>query len=409
MDFIKKNWLYLTLGVVALASIGTAAAAYMNGDSIVERMRKIEGLQNDLKREGSNPQNASTIEEQKAVQAELIARQETLLNRALRPQTYNVFEGRDRQVLVPGALPKPTNAVRFEFKTAYVQAYKELYRRLNAGLGATPEEILNEQQIEDAKGRGGDNVNLGPWAPKGGDAAAESETPSSGENKSVAEILKGYPKARAVEKKTRRFYMYVNENAMPQHPIANMNDQPETADIWYAQMTLWIQQDIAEALASVNDKRAETLKAQDRAYDCWVAHMPVKHLKALTSLPWLGKGGGGMGVGKPGTSFTGISNDTVKFVVPIQIQLVVEEAAMMDVIDSVCRIGFYTPTLATYRRVETSPLQDEYIYGDAPCVEVTLEFEGYYFRRVYDAWIPPEMATPLTRPRGEEELNAGRG
>lgn len=412
MDFIKKHWLYLTLGLVAVASIGTAAWAYMAGDSIIENMTKISSFKSQFGGEKSNAQNSATIEAQKAAQAALIAKQESLLAAALKSQTYNEFEGRERQCLVPGALPDPTSdGVKFAFKVAYAKAHTELYRRLHGGVGATPEDIANEQRIEDAKETGGGAVNRGPWAPKQTAEAEPGDEGNSGGEKSITEVLRSYPKARAIEKKARELYIYVDADALPLQGLVSSQDAPTTAEIWYAQMTLWIQQDIVEALARVNDKRAESLRSAGQAYDCWVAHMPVKHLKMLAGDAALGKGGGLMGRFRGEKSFTNIQNDATKFMDSLQLQVVVEEAAVMDVLDSICRIGYYTPVRVNYRRVESNPMQDDHIYGNEPVVELLIDIEAYYFRKVYDAWIPKELSPALTKPKGiiDENMRGGRG
>lgn len=410
MDFVKKNWVYLALGVVAVASIGTAAWAYLAGDEIYQHVEEMDKLRNSVNSEANNAQNAATIEAKKAEQAELLAAQEKTLKAALGAQMYNSFEGRDRQTLVPDVLPaSKSSAAQIAFKDAYRKAFAELATRLNARDKATSDEITREQAYDDAKSQQANtDEDRGPWMPAPPKSDESPAVKAGAKERTMQEILRAYPKARAAEKVARKIYMYLDERAF--EPESNMliSDTPKTINIWHAQMTLWIQQDFAYAIARLNDKRAEELKAKNRAYDAWVAHMPVKRLRLLAGHSWLGRGGG-MNMAKfELPSFTGVVNDGQKFIVPLQIKVVVEEASILELIDSICRVGYYTPTRVEYRNVDPMPLQDEYIYGDDPVVEATIDFEGTFFRKVFDAYIPKELGAGLARPEALEETENRR-
>jgi hypothetical protein len=406
MDFVKKNWLYLTLGVVALGSIATAAWAYMAGDEIATQVADIQKLQSDVQREGtSNPQNAQTIEAKKAEQIELIAEQEKTFKAALGAQLFNAFENRARQTLVPDVLPMPkSNGVRIEFRNAYGLALQELPRRLHARGPATVAELTRQQAIDEAKNQQTDsNVDLGPWMPKPTEDEGTDAPKTSQKERTLLEILREYPKAKASEIVARTCYMYIDDDAFDPQDMLGSTSTPTVVEIWHAQMTLWIQQDFAFAIARLNDKRAEELKAQNKAYDCWVAHMPVKRLKYLAGENWLVRGGA-MNKAAFAPSFTGNVNDSQKFILPLQIRVVIEEAALLELVDSVCRVGYYTPTRITYRNVEPNVLQDEYIYGDAPIIDATIDFEGVFFRKAFDPFVPKEIEKGLARPEGLEEI-----
>ena len=408
MAFVKKNWLYIVLGVVAVGSLATAGWAYMAGDAIIEQLQSIERVKGEVQREAGSAPNAAVIEAKKEEQARLIAEQERVLQSALSPQLYNAFERRDRQPLVPGVLPNPeSRAKQIEFKNAYRTAFNELRRRLNARGPATPEEVAREQAIDDSKRAGSSDIDRGPWMPKG--TTEEDSAPDSDASKtaSLADLLRQYPKARATENVARSIYMYLRDGALAPHPMLENQDVPNVTEIWHAQMTLWIQQDIAFALMRLNEKRAEELRAAGRPYDAWVANMPVKQLKQLASAPWLGRGGG-MNRAPFATSFTNVTNDGTKFVVPLFLQVVIEESALLDLLDSICRVGYYTPTRVATQRIEHSLMQDEFIYGEAPVIEVSIDIEAVYFRKVFDAWIPTELGPILARPEAKEDPNAPR-
>ena len=116
-----------------------------------------------------------------------------------------------------------------------------------------------------------------------------------------------------------------------------------------------------------------------------------------------------MNRGKFAASFTARRNDSKMFMIPIQMELVVEEASLMRVIDSLCGIGFYTPTRVQYKAVDANPFQTDYIYGNDPVVEIMIDMEGYYFREVFDEWIPKRLKKVLATPGAKEKKLSGRG
>jgi hypothetical protein len=63
--------------------------------------------------------------------------------------------------------------------------------------------------------------------------------------------------------------VYLAPDALVQNPNVIANNVPATVDIWYAQVALWIQQDVCNAIAQANGKSKSILDA------------PIKHLIKL--------------------------------------------------------------------------------------------------------------------------------
>ncbi len=408
MAFIKKNLLMLILGVVSVGAISTAVWAYVAGDEILKQMQSLDGAKNRLRTQRGKPQNLSTIDAKRREVEEKEARLKKTLESALAVQSINAFYGAPRELLVADILPAPKdNSQRFEFKLRYKAEFDKLLPRMKARFKAEPDEVAREQAIIESQERGADSEALdNPWRPEV--AAAEKKQNESTD--SLEGFLRRFAEARAAEKVARGIYMYVDRDALRMQPMAESSAAPNDIEIWHAQMSLWIQQDIVVALSSVNEKRAESLRAAKREYETWVAHMPVKHLKSLGISGRLGTGGG-LNQGGFAPSFTTIENDKDKFVVPLQLELVIEEAAINQVLDSLCTIGFYTPIRVDYEAVEADPLQREYLYGDDPVVFARIDLEAYYFREVFDKWIPKDLKRILETPgaRDPDEMMGGRG
>lgn len=417
MDFIKKNLFLLIVGLVGLLSIGGAVWASMAGAAVEEKLQQLDSLKRAVTSEASGAANPTIIEE-KRQKAEVVKKafSETL-ELALAKQKINAFTGEPRKPIIDGILPTPKSSlVRISFKAAFDKEYLKLFERLKARDKATPEE--EQQQDQFLRGMKTDQEEApSPWFSSSSGEKDDGEdtpapAPAPGAQLTFKEALAQDAKARAAELVARQVYMYASERTIPRHEGARGETPPSDDQLWQAHMQLWIAQDMVVALSSVNERRAEELKKAGRAYDCWVAHMPVKRWDYLRIQAWLGRGGG-MNVGSGvrfADSFTQHQNDTTKFVVPIQLELVIEEKALMEVLDAICRVGFYTPTRIEYLPFSPDPLQQEYVLGDDPMVSVRVDLEGYYFRKVFEDWINEPLKKILATPEAFEDLrNQGRG
>jgi hypothetical protein len=407
----------LIVGVVCLASLGGGVLAYRGGSDIEQGMREVDGLVNKVRQLQSSPANRQTIEakriEQEARQVEF----EESMSTALATQRYSAFHERLdedgnivqvlRQPLVADALPKAKSAVRIEFKGAYKREFGNLYRHLRARGGPTQDEML-QQEIQIAKLKRG-SAEGGGWqifrpSPAPRDTGGASPKRALG----LMGLLRESPQARAADQVARSVYMYAEEGAFGIHDLAMNKTAPAPVEIWQAQMSLWIQQDIAAALAWCNEKRVEELREQKVEEPFWVAQMPVKHLRELSIEDALGNGGGSNHRGRGfAVSFTGTKNNNKMFMVPLRLDLVIEEAALMSVLEELCGVGFYTVVAVNTRAVDPDPtfLQRVYVYGQDPVLQVVIDLEGCYFREVFEEWIPKELKNVLKKPGANEDLN----
>jgi hypothetical protein len=71
------------------------------------------------------------------------------------------------------------------------------------------------------------------------------------------------------------------------------------------------------------------------------------------------------------------------------------------VIDEICRKNFYVPTRVSYRRLERQELNDRFVYGPDPVIDVTVLFERYFFPEIYSDKMPNEVHARLGHPQGE--------
>ena len=408
------------MAVVALASIGGGTLAIMAGSGVEEKMKGIDGLVQKVRGYQSGAANMRTIEEKKKTIEEKKVEFESSLNVGLAMQKNNAFyeevdQGgnvttKPREPIMPDVLPEPkSDGVALSFKPRYLEEFKKLNAKLHARGSPTLEEITAEENVVKAMQEGeeeGDETALGG----GRGAQPGSPAPSKKKETSLADFLRKSPQARAAEKVAAKIYMYVDDGAFGKHSLAERTEKPDARDIWHAQMSLWIQQDIATALYRCNEERAAQLRQEGATNRLWVAYMPVKRLLNFIIYPALGAGGGSNDRGATSAvSFTGVKNDEKRFVVPLQIQLVVEESAIMNVLGHLTSVGFYTPISVSYKAIEPDPLFERgFVYGDEPVVLLTVDLEGYYFRAAFEQWIPKDLKDALKTPNAQVEEPGGR-
>ena len=226
----------------------------------------------------------------------------------------------------------------------------------------------------------------------------------------LVEAMEAFRRASEI----RMYVSSITQEAFAKHRITESHSAPRAGDIWQAQMALWIQQDMAAALARCNDQRADELRAAGRKV--WVANMPVKHLKKVAIDNQIGSEGGGGGASNTprndfAISFTGRENNQDFFVIPLQLSMVVEEAALPNILEKLCAVGLYTPICVSYYQVTPNPSHNGYIYGPDPVIDVVIDLEGVFVHHVYQDWIPESLKTAnvLHTPRCAIDGDTGGG
>ncbi|HON65029.1 MAG TPA: hypothetical protein PLS23_00935 [Phycisphaerae bacterium] len=240
-------------------------------------------------------------------------------------------------------------------------------------------------------GRFGFSAGFGPAA-AGGFPGAAAQIP---DGMSPEEWVKEDPHAGASVKRAREIYCYAKDESLdPRSLITDRYPSPEI--MWEAQCSLWIQEDILQALARLNTEVANQLPEQDR----WVGNLPVKRLVYfITGSPLKASSGGD--VGTSGRSM-GISHSQAKSVldpvppssslftnrqagenldvIPLTIGLVIDSNYLLRVLDEISKIGFYTTLSVSYEAIPYDPTLRGYIYGPAPVIGVRLEVEHCILR-----------------------------
>ncbi|MGE0480478.1 MAG: hypothetical protein AB7Q17_08395 [Phycisphaerae bacterium] len=420
MQFVKTHLISLACGVLALAFLGVAAVGMMRSQ-VQEAMNKRVQSAGEIQSLASKPQNEETIAAEKR-RGELFQQEfEKTLEEANRINR--------RQPLMGGVFPKPaSDATKFEFRDAYIAALRKLPPRLVAGDLPSAAEVAEEQQnVADllqleaeskaAAGEGDDKPAAAPAAPaplappsailspagmgvRGVGGGARSGGYSPGMMTGIPTSLEGEPKYnatyRAYVSKARSIRVYANEASFHISPIVEGPAAPDVESMWAAQVSYWVQQDIVEAIAKLNAAAAEKLGDAD----VYVEHVPVKRIDRLRVLGYVTKEGflpfPAMNDAGQSTevrqSFTGRTSDEQFDVVRLTLTVVVDQRDLLKLIDQIGKQNFYHCTHVDYSTVAPEP---GYMYGTAPVVRATLDFEGYLARKAYTELMPPDVLVKL--------------
>lgn len=409
MDFIKANKTWIGLGLIGAVAIGLGVWGFLGGSEVEAKMATVSQLTNTVRGLQSGAQNQASV----AAKAQEVERRKKEAERAkdvaLSVQKNNAFyetvesgerKAAPRKPLVDNVLPAPAgNTDAITFREVYTSEFDKLTLRLRPGEKPAQEQIQSEQiQIDMSKKPQALTAQATPWDIFRIFSTSSARVETGKQTK--LELLRDWAASRVAYRNAESCRVYVEPNAFGRHRLVFANTPPTAVEIWQAQMSLWIQQDMVTAIARTNEKRVAELIAVNRAADDWVAYMPIKHIEKVAIGNHLGGPGGGSNLDqiKWATSMTGKTANNDMFVVPIQLHMIVEEAALPSILEEFCGVGFYTPIGVQLWSVKPNPLQVNCVYGDAPVVKLQLDLEGYYFHVVFGEWIPKELQESLKKP-----------
>jgi hypothetical protein len=406
------QWIKAHLNVVVAGSVSLlAAVALVLGvllTNVAEGMHSSESLFPSLHSAGGLPKSALD-----AMTAEQLKRHDELVEML---KQMGVKSGDHKPLpIADRVFPKidrDNQDAPFRFKEDFAKKQKELLVMLKAQDRPSDEEIKDEEKAiiqrrtQELLEQGRERENRGvvrPVQPTTVFGAANTTGSNTiglaqvGPNATPEELVKEVPEVRAAVAQAHRkgYLCYAAEASLDPRPrITDPQVQkPQLEDMWYAQVSLWIQEDVLGALAGVNEERAKKLPPQEQ----WVGNMPFKRLVSFavggyvpeptqsTGGPW----GGGSGGGPSGDIVGGmppmeaVSKRGCKGAVDViqfSIRMVVEARALPEIIDAICDSGFYTVLQVNYEAVNPYVDSDGYVYGSRPVIDTWMLCEGSLLR-----------------------------
>lgn len=406
MDIIKKNIVSLICGVIALLAIvalfwpiggyysdlrsqvqqGAAVNQQIRSLMTRQRMLPVTSLENpDPVPLGQFP-TPTVIAAGRAVMDSVARQAQQVMGVAVQ---YN-----RRPLLVPNALPRPSSAVGIEFRRRYVQELtiggpqhqnSLAGRVLKAGLPPTDSEIkfaidtLTAQirrdrlQIDTATGRAiNEDIVL----------------------QEIADATARLPDQMRTDV-ARRNQMYIQPDAWDVlTAITTATLAPDARTVFWAQMGLWVQQDLATAIAEVNSASRNVLES------------PVKHLmKVEVNEQFVRVSGEAAGSGTA-VSPTGRVSNSLYDVMHSNAVIRVSAREVPVILQGLARNRFLTVLNVSILPVDSAQaLTDGFMYGNDPVVELRLQLEHVFLR----AWLEPLMPTIIKQELGITAAPEGTG
>lgn len=399
MQFVKTHLISLICGVLALAFVGVGVYG-MTQKQVVADMKKRADAAGEIKQLQGSPQNKDTIAAEQRRGEMFKAEFEQTLEEANRINK--------RAPLMSGVFPKAeSDAARFEFKKMYTTARAKLPLKLMGGDAPGEREIAEEQQniAEMMTAESGEAHAATPTGNPRGAAGAQTPivaTDSRGGARGAATggpttDPKLDPKVRARVARARSIRMYVSDSAFETSPLVAATAAPEPAEMWFAQMQLWAQTDIVDAIASFNNEAVANVADTDP----YVEHSPVKRLERVKVWGYMGKNGlipfPPLGDGNElRLSFTGKQSDEQFDIVRVTVTVIIDQREVVRFVDRVMRQNFYNCVHMEYGLVDrTTAAIEGYAYGTAPVVRLTIDLEAYFARKAYQELMPPDVQTLL--------------
>lgn len=486
MDWVKKNWILLVCGVLAVAGIGIGVWSLMGFQEVQAQANTIAGIASQLDGMTSNPRDAAN--------EKMIVDAKNWWDR----NNADTVKARDASVTINKRIPLrddvfPTEKASdsgLNFRDVYRVEIQKLPEMINGGKapnGAAVDAIIHRMEDKARKeanltGVGGElrvpkppqvtpwqasimtarptspmspfgdeSRDMGEMRPGGmgemrpggmgemrpggmgemrpGGGMGEMRPGGMGEMRPgsnlirpgsmqsgqssaalpAPEQLRDEARRLAVYQAAKSIWTYLNDDSFEVHPIASSVEKPRTEDLWAAQVLLWIEQDVAQALRRANE---EAIKDRNiPVEDQWVANLPVKHLVWLrvsdylivesadqgsASGPPMRRGGGNTGIaagglrfGQQGAAFTDRARTGDYDVVHLAMNVVVDARDLPRVLLSLCKQNFITPIQVQYRAVNaTAAANGGYLYGSGPLLNVDIVCEALFFRSNYEPMMP---------------------
>lgn len=412
MDFVKRQLFLIICGSTVAASIGLGAWGMMN-KTIEEEMVRGARLASELTKYTRGPQREDGKGTMDAINEEAIRqldRKIQLIQKHHQLVLTKAEEINGRKMLLEGVFPEPKQVDTFRFQEKYTKAIRALPELLNDDrdqkLGVVPTEhevAAIEAMMEDKRAKEEANkVGLRRRDQAAGDASSQDDQ----------DAMRDRARRQACVKRAWAINCYMSPTALVDRPIDEQAGRSPTAEqMWHAQMTYIIQEDVIRAIKQINQEAAEQIKAKKKPV--WVGNLPVKDVRKIMigggarpddlyvvsdarerrrgSLAQEQRDQKERGPDSAEDVFTKRASCDEYDVIHFSVELVVDARDIPSVISGICKINFYVPLNVFYKIADPSLEmvgQSYKIYGSEPTVLLIADFEGYFFRGIYTKFMP---------------------
>lgn len=295
-------------------------------------------------------------------------------------------------------------AKAMEFRRAFSELPGKWLTQLNAGAEPTAAEIAAERDLMEAQGKTQEDTD---WGGLGAPPADTKDTPAKGLS----------PEQGAAIRNARSKFIYATPESFTESDVSapggpmESGPPPTVEQMWHAQLEAWIQQTVVDAITHINAGVADELSA--RGVAPWVGNLPIKDLLSLqTSRYYIKEGMTTEGAGGqtkdrafppvgPTDVFTERQSNEQYEVLRFTVMMVVDAREMPRVLAGLCDGRFHVPLNVNYQAIEPNLDMTGKIYGDAPVVLLTADFETVMFSELYLPLMPQDVLNTLGKTRPE--------
>jgi hypothetical protein len=325
----------------------------------------------------------------------------------------------EHKLLVPVSLPHPTPTLTVQFQDAYQGQMDYVNPEPKVRNETLPYKVLkaaippNEQDIQTEAARREEEIRREKNFP-GAQAAMEAE---------IAQMRATLPDElrKDIASKSQ---MYMNPDAVDVYPGimvgAAGGAQPTAAQIYFAQVGLWVQQDVFSALAKANEGstgvvtsavkhllKIEVLEEFGKVttggtptavptfagFAGGSGGLPILTNTNITQYTGMGATPGAEGVAVSPRGPTGRTSGPLYDVIPFRLVINVDATQIPKVLTELSRNKFITVTKCEIAcREATSEMLLGYYYGQVPVVQLSLECEMLLLKNWLTQYMPPSLA-----------------
>ncbi|MCE9590559.1 MAG: hypothetical protein K8S99_08560 [Planctomycetes bacterium] len=441
LQWAKNNLVILISAFLCIGSLGFLVYIHSKGNDFVADLsgvdKQIASIGNLLKTNVTIPPEQPDGEPRKfplAVNPAAIDALRTAY-RKMDDEYRNIFNyavslnSKDHLPMVDGLFPEPSRAgaaLAFDARARYKNSFDEMlgkysptagYPQIDARAVMTPDSLIEKMRAVEDEYRSKHFIQN----PVAGLPAAEVE---------MVRGLKSKEYMKTIREHAEKGHIYAvidptaNEFPFDVGEWARGIKLPTSEELWGGQMGLWIQQDIARAIALTN--------RVDKS-DSNVLNMPVKRLLRIQIVPgYVGVHGnrGGMQMEGPtegrlnassfvpaagavrptapaagaavklpndfATSPTGRASNSLYDVVHVWVKVIIDVQRMPEFFDNLSQVNFMTVLKMEVRDVdEYKALEQGYVYGTGDCVEATMLIETVWLRDWTAKLMPAEIRKDL--------------
>ncbi len=413
IGFLKRNLFNIICGVVAVAAIGLGVLGITSMGKVEEELLSIASIHGQFSGPTSRPVNDRIIESERQRVETITQQYGELIARAKALNTY--------EPLKPGEgerfFPEPSSNGRRQFREVYDAQFTEFIQLLKTGMPPTESDVRTAQEAIDEERRTAQSFG-------DEDAGDRSRKPPQDEENTHPSGLISEKQAsesastRAAIQRALNIYCYTNPETFDRNASVFEGLSPREADMWKAQVSLWVQQDVVRSLARLNAAVAK--EVIDAGGEPWVGNLPIKDILSIrvsdylpvkeTSEPRNLSGDGPSNPPGDGNAvFTlNMSNDMYE-VVQFSLKMVIDARRLPQIIDEICKDRFHTLLNVAYeydRSAFENLKMEGKVYGSDPAIKVVLDFETIFFGDLYRCQMPEAILNAIGKTCERAESNS---